>query len=60
MMSQFRDPVLIQTGSVLCAYTSVSLSVPEMEPLRIILSWRCTFGGIYIPCIYSYSWSKLP
>ena len=51
----------IKIGSVVCLYIPVSLSVPEMEGIYAtggILFWGCTFGGVYIPCIYLHArWS---
>ena len=51
----------LKIRSVVCLYTPVSPSVPEMEgniPLGGILFWGCIFGGVYIPSIYSHArWS---
>ena len=57
------------TGSVLCLYTPVLPSVPEMMGLNDmgggggggIFFWRCTSGGVYVPySIYSHARWKLP
>ena len=51
----------IKIGSVVCLYTPVSPSVFDMEGVHAtggILFWDCTFGGVYVPCIYSHArWS---
>ena len=43
----------IKIGSVVCLYTPVLPSVPEMDGVYATegtLFWECTFGGVYIPC----------
>ena len=55
----------MKIGSVVCLYTPLSPSVPEMEgiydtggTLFCFVFLGCTFGGVYIPCIYSHArWS---
>ena len=51
----------IQLGSVVCLDTPVSTSVPELDGIYATggIPFRgCTFGGVYIPCIYPHArWS---
>ena len=52
----------IQIGSVVCLYTPVSPSVPEMDGIYatggILFGGGCAFRGVNIPCIYSHArWS---
>ena len=63
-VSRSKDYVrsLINIGSVvLCLYTPVSPSVPEMEGIYAsggIFFWGCTLLCIYVFCIYSHArWS---
>ena len=54
MLSQFRDHKdyvrsRIKIDSVVCLYTPVSPSMPEVDGIYAsggILSWRCTFDGV--------------
>ena len=55
----------IKIGSFVYLYAPVSPSVPEMEyichwglPFFFFFRKKCTFGGVYVPCIYSHArWS---
>ena len=51
----------IKTGSVVCLYTPVSPSALEIGGYICHWGhpfWECTFGGVYLPCIYWHArWS---